>query len=75
MWITENEVRTIVVIYLLLLIAAILVAIYSKHFSFKEKILRIILIVFIPIIGVGISLIEGFINFIKSKLSRKIVTE
>lgn len=71
MWITENEVRTAIVIYSLLFIVSVLASIYSKQLAFKDKILRIILIIFLPFIGIAITLIEGIVHLVKIRLSKK----
>lgn len=73
MWITENEVKVVVSIYLLLLIGSILLSLYSNHLSFKGRIIRIILIVLLPIIGIAISLLEGIIRYVRSKFNKKVV--
>ena len=58
MWITEKTLEMVLITYLILGVLGLLSIIYSKNLTFKEKLLRLIILVFIPVIGIVIVLAE-----------------
>jgi hypothetical protein len=65
MFITEYQLKGAAIFYLALLFACVLIVIYSRRYSFQEKILRLIIAILLPILGIGLVLIESTISFIK----------
>ena len=67
MFITEFQAKGVLITYMILLILCIVVILYAKRISFQEKLIRLLVAVFLPIIGVSIVLIESIISFVKER--------
>ncbi|SKC82058.1 hypothetical protein [Ohtaekwangia koreensis] len=71
MFITENQIRTIATLYVLAFIASILIIVYTRRLSMKDKILRLIVTVLIPVLGILIVTIEALFNFIFGMMKKR----
>lgn len=65
MFITQFQVNILLVIYFLLFLSSILILIYTARLSFQEKIIRLLIAILLPFLGIAIVLVEAFVGYIK----------
>jgi fructose-specific phosphotransferase system IIC component len=71
MFITESQIKVIATLYVLAFIASILIIVYTRRLSIKDKILRLIVTVLIPVLGILIVTIEALLNFISRMMKKR----
>lgn len=71
MFVTEYQIKAIATLYVLAFIASILIIVYAKRLSMKDKILRLIVTVLIPVVGILIVTIEALLNFVSGLVKKR----
>jgi hypothetical protein len=65
MFVTDSEVKLFFTIYLILFCISILLIVYTDRYASKDKIIRLLVAVFIPVLGIALIILEGFITLLR----------
>jgi len=62
MFLTEFQVTKMFLVYLILLIISASLVLFSNGWTFKDKLLRLLIVLLLPVLGMLILTFEFFIN-------------